>query len=236
MREPKPCQGAHGLGLLFPLVRFSFNEPWHCAIIPGRKFSLIPPGYLTFGILSSRRSTFSGYTRISHIRNSVRPTFHPYPDVSHPRLSDRRSIHPDISHPESCPPTFHPPGCLTFEILSADVPSTWISHIWRLSPDGRGGWFNFPGQTCLDPSVTPIRSAHLTCPRSPHLAPGVWTTKPPGFPCFPPRLSWVKGLPMKPISPGLNQVAKGLTPTIYLPQSCYSPLEDRFQRNKVCFQ
>ena len=90
--------------------------------------------------------------------------------------------------------------------------STRISLIRRsLSPDGRGGRFNCPGQTCPDPSVTPIRRTRLTCPRSPHLAPGVWTTKPPCFPCFPPRLSWVQGLPMKPISPGLNQVAKGLT-------------------------
>ena len=32
-----------------------------------------------------------------------------------------------------------------------------ISHNWRLTPDGRGGRFNFPGQTCPDPSVTLIR-------------------------------------------------------------------------------
>ena len=41
--------------------------------------------------------------------------------------------------------------------------------------------------------------AHLARPRSPHLAPGVWTTKPLGFPCFLPRLSWVQCLPMRPI-------------------------------------
>ena len=29
MREPKPCRGAHGLGLLLPLVRFSFIAPLH---------------------------------------------------------------------------------------------------------------------------------------------------------------------------------------------------------------
>ena len=39
------------------------------------------------------------------------------------------------------------------------------------------------------------------------------TTNPLGFPCFQPRLSWVQGLPMRPIFPGLDQVAKGLTVT-----------------------
>ena len=152
-----------------------------------------PPGYLTSWILSADIPS----TRISHIRNPVR----------------RHSIHPDISHPESCPPTFYPPWYLTSGILSADIPSTRISHIRRLSPDGRGGRFNFLGQTCPNLLVTPIRSVRLTCLRSPHLAPGVWTTKSSGFPCFSPRLSWVQDLPMRPISPGLNQVAKGLTTT-----------------------
>ena len=45
---------------------------------------------------------------------------------------------------------------------------------------------------------------------SPHLAPRVWTTKPPGFPCSLPRLSWMQGLPMRAFSPNLSQVAKGL--------------------------
>ena len=92
-----------------------------------------------------------------------------------------RSFHPDgNSHiRNSVRPTFH--------LLR-------ISHIRHLSPDGRGGRFNFPGQTCLNPSVTLIRrtsvvndsdspdslarsrcarGARLTCPRSPHLALGV---------------------------------------------------------------
>ena len=145
------------------------------------------------------------------------------------------SFYPDISHPKFCPPTFHPSGYLTSGILSADIPSTRISHIRnpvrptfhllrishtrRLSPDGRGRRFNFPGQTCPDPSVTLIRRTSVAndshSPDSLHPAPGVWTTKPPGFPCFSPRLSWVQGLPMRPISPGLNQVAKGLTTIQY---------------------
>ena len=55
-----------------------------------------------------------------------------------------RSSHPDgnshIRNPVR--PTFH--------LLR-------ISHIRRLSPDGRGGRFNFPRKTYLDPSVTLIR-------------------------------------------------------------------------------
>ena len=55
-----------------------------------------------------------------------------------------RSFHPDgNSHiRNSVRPTFH--------LLR-------ISHIRHLSPDGRGGRFNFPGQTYPDPSVTLIR-------------------------------------------------------------------------------
>ena len=49
----------------------------------------------------------------------------------------------DISHPEFCP---------------ADVsPSPDISH-----PDGRGGRFNFPGQTCPDPLIGYFTFGYLT--------------------------------------------------------------------------
>ena len=34
-----------------------------------------------------------------------------------------------------------------------------ISHIRRLTPDGRGGRFNFPGQTCLDLLIALTRRA-----------------------------------------------------------------------------
>nr|CAN60288.1 hypothetical protein VITISV_011783 [Vitis vinifera] len=61
--------------------------------------------------------------RISHIRNSVRPTFHLL------RISHIRN---------SVWPTFH---------------LLLIFHSRHLPPDGRGGRFNFPGQTCLDPLV-----------------------------------------------------------------------------------
>ena len=110
------------------------------SLIPPGRESLIPPGYLIFGILSDQRSTL---IRMSHSRHSVRPTSHLL-RMSHSRNSIR----------------------LMFHLLR-------VSHIRRLSSDGRGGRFNFPGQTCLDPLVTPIQSARLTYPRSPHLAPGV---------------------------------------------------------------
>ena len=133
--------------------------------------SLIPPGYLISGILSGRCSTFSGYltsgacpadippySDISHPA-PVRPTFHLL-RISHiRRLSGRRSNFSRYLTSGACP---------------ADVPpSPDISHPAPLSPNGRGGRFNFPEQTCPDPSVTPIQSARLTCPRSPHLALGV---------------------------------------------------------------
>ena len=39
----------------------------------------------------------------------------------------------------------------------------WIFHIRRLTPDGRGGCFNFPGQTCLDPLIALTRSDMHNC-------------------------------------------------------------------------
>ena len=37
-----------------------------------------------------------------------------------------------------------------------------IFHIRRLTPDGRGGRFNFPGQTCPDPLVALTRGVFLS--------------------------------------------------------------------------
>ena len=90
-------------------------------IPPGQKFSLIPPGCLTSGILSSQYSTLfgcltSGFllrrhsTRVSHIRNYSSPTFHP--GISHPDFFSA-----DI-----------PPGHLTSGIL-LHRHSMRISHI-----------------------------------------------------------------------------------------------------------
>nr|CAN72200.1 hypothetical protein VITISV_014984 [Vitis vinifera] len=105
-------------------------------------------------------------------------------------LSGQRLPSPDVSqlqfYPADIPPSpnvsqpqFYPADA-TFLRMSHSRNSIRlmfhllrVSHIRRLSSDGRGGRFNFPGQTCLDPLVTPIQSARLTYPRSPHLAPGV---------------------------------------------------------------
>nr|CAN68647.1 hypothetical protein VITISV_002820 [Vitis vinifera] len=62
-------------------------------------------------------------------KNYVRPTFHLL-RISHIRNFIR----------------------LTFHLL-------WIFHIRCLTPDGRGGRFNFPGQTCSDPLIELTRRA-----------------------------------------------------------------------------
>ena len=79
---------------------------------------------------------------------------------------------PDISHPEFCPVDVPPsPDISPPEFCLADVPpSPDISHpefypanvppspdISHLTPDGRGGRFNFPGQTCPDPLIALTR-------------------------------------------------------------------------------
>ena len=78
---------------------------------------------------------------------------HNHPLWDHSCDTWHRSFHPDgNSH------SFHSDGNShirnsvwpTFHLLR-------ISHIRHLSPDGRGGRFNFPGQTYPDPSVTLIR-------------------------------------------------------------------------------
>ena len=80
-------------------------------------------------------------------KNSVRPTFHLL-RISHIRNSVRLAFNLlRISHiRNSVRPTFH--------LLR-------ISHTRHLSPDGRGRRFNFPGQTCPDPSIMLIRIASV---------------------------------------------------------------------------
>ena len=86
-----------------------------------------------------------------------------HPDRSH------RSFHPDGSS-RSLPPgqkfSFIPPGRKISlippgrEFCMADVPpSSDISHP-EPPVDGRGGRFNFPGQTCPNPLVTLTRTAY----------------------------------------------------------------------------
>ena len=87
-------------------------------------------------------------TRMSHIRNSIRPTFYLI-RMSHSRNSVRPTSHfLWISHSRnSIRPTFH--------LLR-------LFHIRRLSPDGRGEHFSFPGQTCPDPLVALTRRTSAT--------------------------------------------------------------------------
>ena len=58
--------------------------------------------------------------------------------------------------------SFHPDGNpYSFHLDESSVRSTFhhlrVLHSRRLSPDGRGGRFNFSGQICLDPPITLIR-------------------------------------------------------------------------------
>ena len=94
-----------------------------------RERTAIPPGCLTSGILLRRHST-----QMYYIRNSVPPSFHP-----------------DVSHPKFCSADI-PPGCLT-----SGTHLLRIFCIRRMMPDGRGGRFNFPGQTHPDPLIVLIR-------------------------------------------------------------------------------
>ena len=51
-------------------------------------------------------------------------------------------------------------GYLTSGVMFGS--SDRIFHIRRLTPDGRGGRFNFPGQTYLDPLIALTRRASVT--------------------------------------------------------------------------
>ena len=81
--------------------------------------------------IGGRRDVWHHTFHPDNIRNSALPTFHP-----------------DVSHPEFCAADI-PPGCLTSGILRC-WNSIRIFCIRRLTPDGRGGSFNFPGQTYSD--------------------------------------------------------------------------------------
>ena len=52
--------------------------------------------------------------------------------------------------------------CLSGEHLQPTIQILRILHSRRLSPTGRGGRFNFPGQTCPDPPAMLIRRTSAT--------------------------------------------------------------------------
>nr|CAN66356.1 hypothetical protein VITISV_039483 [Vitis vinifera] len=111
---------------------------------------------------NSVRPTFNIF-RISHIWNSVRPTFHLL-RISHIQNFVRPTFHLlRISHIRNpVQPTFR---LLWISHIRNSVWPTFhllrIFHIWRLTPDGRGGRFNFPGQTCPDPLIALTRRASV---------------------------------------------------------------------------
>ena len=105
-------------------------------------------------------------------------SFHPdgnshsaHPDISRPQLYPTDvPPRPHISHPD--PSMFYlirishiriRPTVHLIRISHIRIQPTFhllrIFHIRRLPPDGRGGRFNFPGQTCSDTLVTLTRTA-----------------------------------------------------------------------------
>ena len=75
---------------------------------------------------------------------------------------NHHSFHPDISHPEFCPANVLPyPDISQRNSIQPTFHLLWIFRIWLLWSDGRGGRFNFPGQTRPDPPVTLTRTAWL---------------------------------------------------------------------------
>ena len=127
------------------------------------------------------------------------------------------SFHPDgnpLFHPDG--ESLIPPGRGIPHSTRTGIPHSTSSDIGYL-PSGTpvAGWARRTIQLPRADMSGSFGNAYLECVLDlsaiPTLSSWVCTTKPPGFPCFLPRLSRVQGLPMRPNSPSLNQVAKGLT-------------------------
>ena len=128
-------------------------------------------------------------TRMYHIRNSATPTFHPdispptfHPDkgarchstrMYHIRNSAAPPFHPDVSHLESS--RRH-----SIRIFHRHH-STRMYHIRRLTPNGRGGRFNFPGQTYPDPLIALTRRVSQIFCTVPRCSPEASRYLPPTF-------------------------------------------------------
>ena len=96
------------------------------------------------GILSGRLSTFSGYLT-SGIPSAI---ISPSPDISQPD---------EISYSRMGDEDFSTSLVRHVRILWSDISYPDISQ-----PDGKGGRFNFPGQTCLDLLIVLTRKASAT--------------------------------------------------------------------------
>ena len=104
----------------------------HCGILT--KKCHVAPSPLVTQTAPLATHDIAHSTRIYHIRNSSPPIFHP--DVSQPPF-----------YPTDIPPHLDVMIRPMFHLLR-------IFHIRRLPPDGRGGRFNFPGQTGPNTLVT----------------------------------------------------------------------------------
>ena len=105
-----------------------------------------------------------------------------HPDISYPEFCPADvPSSPDVSHPEFCPSTFS-----LIRISHIRNPVRPKFQLLLVSHSRHSVWLKFQL----------LRMSHI------RRLSGV---------AVPPRLSWVQGLPMRPIPPGLNQVAKGLT-------------------------
>ena len=92
------------------------------------------------------------------------------------------SFHLDVSQPQ-----FYPANVLPYPHVSQppfypdDFPPSRIFHIWRLTPDGRGGRFKFPGQTYPDPLIALTRRVSQIFCTVPRCSPEASRYLPPTF-------------------------------------------------------
>ena len=142
---------------------FHIRNPCPTVIPPEGDFcpAAIPnSGCLTSGILPGHYFTFPD---VSHPKTLPPPPF-PSLNVSHPESCPATiSPFPDVSHPEPLPRRHSARGRFLSgrhsllrmpRIRNSILPTSHLlrmSHIRRLTPDGRGGRSNFPCQACPDP-------------------------------------------------------------------------------------
>ena len=141
------CDPAHSTrtGIIAYSTRVGIPSGCHHYI---RLPPLHPPAAITSGCLHYIRlmplhPVAATFHHDVHIRNSIRlPPLHLaaaifHPDVSHLEFLLRRHS-PRMDHIRNSAAVDIPPGCITSGILMSD---------------GRGGRFNFPGQTYPDPLI-----------------------------------------------------------------------------------
>ena len=129
-----------------------------------------------------------------------------HPNISYPEFcSADVPSSPDVSHPEFCPSTF--PLIRISHIRNPVQPKFQLLRVSHSRHSVRPKFQLLR----MSHNCHSVRSkfqllwmSHSRLLRMSH----IWRLS---GAAVPPRLSWVQGLPMRPIPPGLNQVAKGLT-------------------------